>query len=291
MSEKQTYCPNCFTKYKVSVAQLTVARGMVCCAKCSTNFNALTHLVVEKEPSSSTPSTPPSNLDNKNSQSSEMTAETFMADQQPEQHLLDIFDRKVENSNIDLKTYLNNLNYFSTDPIGTYPALNWSEKSEQEKKQRSALSYVLWGAVNLCLVSLLIFQFFWFNPKILNNSPVFSALFNSACQAFNCSVMEQNYHLISTNKVKIKQISKKETQFTGELINYHSKSLALPIIKVNLKDNGEIISTYSFRSSEYLIDSLTGIQRIPQNSPFKFKFSLPVERKSFDTYSLEIIRP
>lgn len=291
MSEKQTYCPNCFTKYKVSVAQLTVARGMVCCAKCSTNFNALTHLVVEKEQSSSTPSTPPSNLDNKNSQSSEMTAETFMADQQPEQHLLDIFDRKVENSNIDLKTYLNNLNYFSTDPIGTYPALNWSEKSEQEKKERSALSYVLWGAVNLCLVSLLIFQFFWFNPKILNNSPVFSALFNSTCQAFNCSVMEQNYHLISTNKVKVKQISKQKTQFTGELINYHSKSLALPIIKVNLKDNGEIISTYSFQSSEYLIDSLTGIQRIPQNSPFKFKFSLPVERKSFDTYSLEIIRP
>ena len=290
MSEKQTYCPNCFTKYKVSVAQLTVASGMVCCAKCSTNFNALTHLVVEKEQSSSTTSTPSSNLDNKKPQSNETSAATFMADQHPEQHLLDIFDRKVENSNIDLKTYLNNLNYFSTDPIGTYPALNWSEKSEQEDK-KSSWNYVLWGVVNLCLISLLIFQFFWFNPKILNNSPVFSALFNTACQTFKCSAMEQNYRLISTNKVKIKKISKKETQFTGELINYHSKSLALPIIKVNLKDNGEIISSYSFQPSEYLIDSLTGIQRIPQNSPFKFKFSLPVERKSFDTYSLEIIRP
>ncbi|WP_407304270.1 DUF3426 domain-containing protein [Acinetobacter sp.] len=293
MSEKQTYCPNCSTKYKVSVAQLTVARGMVCCAKCSTNFNALTHLVVEKEQSTSTTSTSTShsNLANKNSQPSEMTAETFMADQHPQQHLLDIFDRKVENSNIDLKTYLNNLNYFSTDPIGTYPALNWSEKSEQEKKQRSTLSYVLWGTVNLGLMSLLIFQFFWFNPKILNNSPIFSALFNTACQAFHCSLIEDNYHLISTNKVKIKQISRKETQFTGELINYHSKSLALPILKVNLKANGEIISSYSFQPSEYLIDSLTGIKRIPQNSPFKFKFRLPVERKSFDTYSLEIIRP
>lgn len=290
MSEKQTYCPNCFTKYKVSVAQLTVARGMVCCAKCSTNFNALTHLVVEKDQSSSTTSTSSSNFDDKNPQFNETSAETLMAGQPPKQHLLDIFDRKVENSNIDLKTYLNNLNYFSTDPIGTYPALNWSEKSEQEN-QKSSWNYVLWGVVNLCLISLLIFQFFWFNPKILNNSPVFSALFNTACQAFNCSVMEQNYRLISTNKVKIKQISKKETQFTGELINYHSKSLALPIIKVNLKDNGEIISSYSFQPSEYLIDSLTGIQRIPQNSPFKFKFSLPVERKSFDTYSLEIIRP
>ena len=144
MSEKQTYCPNCFTKYKVSVAQLTVARGMVCCAKCSTNFNALTHLVVEKEPSSS-PSTPPSNLDNKNSQSSEMSAETFMADQQPEQHLLDIFDRKVENSNIDLKTYLNNLNYFSTDPIGTYPALNWSEKIRTREETKKCLELCFMG--------------------------------------------------------------------------------------------------------------------------------------------------
>ncbi len=287
MSEKQTYCPNCFTKYKVSVAQLTVARGMVCCAKCSTNFNALTHLVVDKEESCSTTlPTPSAN----STQAIEITEEALVDDQQPEQHLLAIFDRKVENSNIDLKTYLNNLNYFSTEPIGNYPALNWSEKSEQENKY-GAWHYMLWIVVNICLIGLLIFQFFWFNPKLLNNSPAFSAVFNTACQAFKCSMPDQNYRLISTNKVKLKQIAKKETQFTGELINYHSKSLALPIIKVNLKNNGEIISSYSLKPSEYLIDSLAGIQRIPKNSPFKFKFKLPVARKSFDTYSLEIISP
>lgn len=286
MSEKQTYCPNCFTKYKVSVAQLTVARGMVCCAKCSTNFNALTHLVVDKEEACSTTLSIPSASP---TQAIEIT-EPLIDAPQSEQHLLDIFDRKVENSNIDLKTYLNNLNYFSTEPIGNYPALNWADKSEQETKS-NAWHYVLWIVVNICLISLLVFQFFWFNPKILNNSPAASALFNTVCQAFNCSMLDQNYRLISTNKVKLKQISKKETQFTGELINYHSKSLALPIIKVNLKDNGEIISSYSLQPSEYLISSLAGIHRIPQNSPFKFKFSLPVSRKSFDTYSLEIISP
>ncbi|CAB1212449.1 DUF3426 domain-containing protein [Acinetobacter bouvetii] len=291
MSEKQTYCPNCLTKYKVSVAQLTVARGMVCCAKCSTNFNALTHLVAEKErTTSTTQSTSTLNPSNAIATSSQFHTEALIAGHQQEQHLLNIFDRKVENSNIDLKTYLNNLNYFSTDPIGNYPALNWSEKSEQEKKY-SAWHYVTWGAINVCLISLLIFQIFWFNPKILNNSPLISALFNNVCQTFKCSIMEENYRLISTNKVKVKQISKKETQFTGELINYHSKSLALPNIRVDLKSNGEIISTYSFAPSDYLVASLNGIQRIPQNSPFKFKFSLPVERKSFDTYSLEIIRP
>ena len=99
MSEKQTYCPNCFTKYKVSVAQLTVARGMVCCAKCSTNFNALTHLVVDKEePCSTTLSIPSASP----TQAIEIT-EPLIDAPQSEQHLLDIFDRKVENSNIDLK--------------------------------------------------------------------------------------------------------------------------------------------------------------------------------------------
>ena len=146
MSEKQTYCPNCFTKYKVSVAQLTVARGMVCCAKCSTNFNALTHLVVDKEePCSTTLSIPSASP----TQAIEIK-EPLIDAPQSEQHLLDIFDRKVENSNIDLKTYLNNLNYFSTEPIGNYPALNWADKSEQESKS-NAWHYVLWIVVNICL--------------------------------------------------------------------------------------------------------------------------------------------
>ena len=212
MSEKQTYCPNCLTRYKVSVAQLTVARGMVCCAKCATNFNALTYLITKKEETSPYP---PSALDptQKTSLSKTLLKEQFNTKQQSEQHLLDIFDRKVKNSNIDLKTYLNNLNYFSTEPIGNYPALNWSEKAEQEKTY-GARHYVIWGAINVCLASLLISQFFWSNPKILNNSPVFSALFNTACQAFNCSVMEEHYRLISTNKLKVKQVSKQETQFS-----------------------------------------------------------------------------
>lgn len=49
--------------------------------------------------------------------------------------LLDLFEDKVENSNIDLKAYLNNLNYFSTEPIGNFPALNWSEKADTESKR------------------------------------------------------------------------------------------------------------------------------------------------------------
>ena len=68
------------------------------------------------------------------------------------QHILDIFQRKVEHSNIDLKTYLNNLNYFSTEPIGNIPAMNLSAPDlENEKKQGNGY-YLLWAIINLLLV-------------------------------------------------------------------------------------------------------------------------------------------
>jgi hypothetical protein len=62
-------------------------------------------------------------------------------------------------------------------------------------------------------------------------------------------------------------------------------------LRVHLKDQGVVLATYNLKPQEYLIESLVKIQRIPQNSPFKFEFVLPVDRKDFDNYSLEIIRP
>lgn len=58
------------------------------------------------------------------------------------QHILDIFQRKVEHSNIDLKTYLNNLNYFSTEPIGNIPAMKLSAPDlESEKSMAMVTTY------------------------------------------------------------------------------------------------------------------------------------------------------
>ncbi len=34
-------------------------------------------------------------------------------------------------------------------------------------------------------------------------------------------------------------------QFSGELINFHDRSLALPILRINLKHRGEVIATYN----------------------------------------------
>ena len=284
MSDKQTKCPECQTVYKVSVAQLTVAQGMVCCPKCDNTFNALSHLVFAF----------PQNKNSVTSQLHHIQNRSFMqatAELAQPQHILDIFQRKVEHSNIDLKTYLNNLNYFSTEPIGNIPAMKLSAPDLESEKKHGNGYYLLWGIINLLLIGLLIFQILWFNPKFLNSSPALNSVFTQVCQFFNCSSLEERYSLISANRVKVKRVDRMNTQFTGELINYYDKSLALPNIKVTLKEKQQTLFTYVYSPQEYLVESLSSIQRIPKNSPFKFDILVPMSRNDFDTYTLEIIKP
>ncbi len=284
MSDKQTKCPKCQSVYKVTVAQLTVAQGMVCCPKCDNTFNALSHLVFAY----------PQNKNSVTSQLNHIQNHSFVqatAELAQTQHILDIFQRKAEHSNIDLKTYLNNLNYFSTEPIGNIPAMNLSAPDlESEKKQGNGY-YLLWGSINFLLIGLLIFQILLFNPKFLNNSPALNSVFTQVCQFFNCNNFEERFSLVSANRVKVKRVDSVNTQFTGELINYYDKSLALPNIKITLKEKQQTLSTYVYSPQEYLIESLSRIQRIPQNTPFKFDIVVPVSRNDFDNYTLEIIKP
>lgn len=287
MSDKQTSCPTCSTTYKVTVTQLTVAQGMVCCPKCSTSFNALMHLMQsnenEVEPASSPTS---SHAPNIQSVTEIPSTYTQMDYRQP----LEIFHRKVENSNIDLKTYLNNLNYFSTDPIGQLPAVNWNETIETAPR-RSKWYYATWTIINLSFILLLTFQFFWFNPQHLKHSALMSSAFNAICEQVSCSHLAEHYDLIITNKVKVRSPSAGSSRFTGELINHYDRSLLTPRLLVKLKKDGQVTATYTLNPNQYLLESYVSIQRIPTNSPFKFEFTLPVSKKDFDTYHLEAIRP
>jgi len=98
---------------------------------------------------------------------------------------LSIFDQKIENSNIDLLTYLNNLNYFNTEPVTALPNLNLSEDAlliehEPNTKQHGWLYYSLWGIGNIVLILVFAFQILWFNPKLMHESPALNRIFNYA---------------------------------------------------------------------------------------------------------------
>lgn len=286
MSEKQTRCPNCSSIYKVTVTQLTVAQGMVCCPKCTAEFNALLHLI---QPKVSSPE------DKLAHDANAQQNKSLISDNRNEMHLLDIFNRKIENSNITLRTYLNNLNSFNNEPVTNFPTLNLSSDrnngTQGSSQGRSIQYYAAWSLVNFCLIFVLIFQVLWFNPNYLQRSPLLNAVFINTCNLFNCQTIDQRYTYIEVEQIKVRRLTSETTQFSGVLINHYENGLELPLIKVSLIKDGVVKSSSIQAPSEYLIESLSGITRIPTDSPYKFKFTLNVERNSFDTQKIEVIRP
>lgn len=263
MSEKQTRCPKCSTVYKVTLSQLSVAQGMVCCPKCVINFNALTNLL--ESPSNETiPATT-----NRSLFSSIQPDSTFAEKQM---QILSIFDQKIENSNIDLLTYLNNLNYFNTEPVTALPNLNLSEDAllideEAADKQHGWLYYTLWGIGNIVLILVFAFQILWFNPKLMHDSPVLNKIFNTACTVVTCKMRDRQYKNLNFEKITLRRAEQNSTRFSGILINQNKHSILLPSIQVVLKDNNDVvISNTTLKPDEYLVDSLKTIQRIPSNS-------------------------
>lgn len=287
MSEKQTRCPKCSTVYKVTPSQLSVAQGMVCCPKCVINFNALTNLL-----NTETNETIPTQTNR--SLFSSIQPDSSFAEKQMQ--ILSIFDQKIENSNIDLLTYLNNLNYFNTEPVTALPNLNLSEDAllvdhEPTSKQHGWLYYSLWGIGNIVLILVFAFQILWFNPKLMHESPALNRIFNYACGVLTCKILDEQYKYLSFEKVKVKRYSKNETMFSGVLINHHKDSVLIPSIRLILKDKGETVTDITLKPQDYLVDSLKPIQRIPSDSPFKFEFTVEKSKNSFDNYSLEIVQP
>ncbi len=286
MAEKQTICPNCASTYKVSVTQLTVAQGMVCCPKCDHNFNALLHLQKKIETESD----------------SEYTFDFFEEPQDDfsdrislETSIFDIYKRKVENSNIDLKTYLNNLNYFNNEPVTNIPSLNLSQGKHdhhnQDASHRSTLYYVMWSLINIALFSVLLFQILWFNPKLVDRYPFINSIFTQTCAVLHCDTIDQRYKKVQVSDLNVKAVDQKQTQFTGVITNQYTKSLELPNLKLILNSDDVVVDTLVLTPREYLIESLQGINRIPQNSPYPFKFVIKHPRNSFDQYELVIIHP
>ena len=272
MSEKQTRCPKCTTVYKVTPSQLSVAQGMVCCPKCVINFNALTNLL-------ETETIEPIQPTNNRALFSSVEPNSTFAEKHTQ--ILSIFDQKIENSNIDLLTYLNNLNYFNTEPVTALPNLNLSEENfivhpePTNEKQHGWLYYTLWGLGNISLILIFAFQILWFNPKLMHDSPVLNRMFSSVCTLLTCETVKDQYKFLSFEKVRVKKVAKDQTRFSGVLINRHENSVMIPTIKIVLKEQGETISYITLKPQDYLVDSLKSIQRIPSNSPFKFEFTIP----------------
>lgn len=174
MNPKYTQCPSCKTIYTVGVTQLTIAHGMVNCPRCETDFSALSHLV-ELGTAKNWTAHNNFSLDNEH-----------LADQ-PTQRELAIFTAKVEQSNLNLRSYLNSLGVHNPLNAAQSDTLQVPELMlSKDQKHSHWRYYVLWGAVNIVLMLLLLLQIAWFNPNILHESAVLMRLFQHLCAGVDC---------------------------------------------------------------------------------------------------------
>lgn len=289
MSDKHTQCPDCETTYKVSVIQLTVAQGMVCCPKCLNSFNALTYLVHSTHiPQTIAAASYYQDL----SQNLSVKKSTLPSLENP---IDTIFSWKPKNSNIDLRIYLNNLAQFNHHPISNTPLLNLSsnthEYSQHKSRKKTLLYYLIWPASNIICLSILLFQILWFNPNLNERYPLLNALFSKTCAILHCDTTNQHYYQIKIEDLTVQHNTHDSILFSGVLINHYKKSLELPKIQVKFRKNRIETATYVILPHQYLNPSLSGIRRIPKESPYPFKFTIPNFHQPYDHYHLEIIHP
>lgn len=137
---------------------------------------------------------------------------------------------------------------------------------------------------------LLLFQIIWFNPSIIERYPVLNSFFNRSCAVLRCQNIDQRYQQIIIKDLSIEPNLYNQTIFTGEIVSHYPNSLKLPLLKiVFIKDNQKISQT--FVSSEYLIESLHGITRIPTEQPYPFKLVLPHRYDAAERYQIYLIHP
>lgn len=285
MPEKHTLCPECKTIYKVSVTQLTVAQGMVCCPRCDTTFNALLHLISTEQLPVQTEA---------EVQITEVDTHSIAKLRPLETTVLDIFDSKTENSNIDLRNYLNSVNQFNHDQVNNIPSMHLStitRASDRNKGKGSTLHYISWGIINTSLILILAFQILWFNPSLLDRSPVLNMIFTQTCALLNCDTIDHRYSQMNIQQLKIVQVGETQTRFSGLLTNNYKKSLALPLIRVSLLAQDKVVYTETISADRYITDTLNGINRIPSERPYRFQFTLNIPHNSFDNHKIEIHHP
>ena len=218
MNNKQTLCPNCHSLYRVTVPQLTVAQGMVCCPKCKEHFNALLHL------HQSNISLPTDQIPRHHEQ------RAFFNRSKPAQNDsiagLDILARTVDHSNLDLHHYLNNLNYYHRNNVYYFPAPSLSQSREmafQRKKRPQFAYYLMWGVINLSLLLLFFFQILWFNPQLLEQSKVFNAFLLSKIRELSSLNIQVNYGLFRISFLNISRLDLKVRIFFSSSFSSISK--------------------------------------------------------------------
>lgn len=267
MQHIKVLCPKCKTQYFVSIMQLTVATGKVCCCKCTAEFNAYEH------------------LSSSNIHLKHKPIEKSFQEHQVCVQTSKIFEAKANNSNIDLQTYLNSSQNIQPEVlVDARPSL--SRTAQNPKKTPAWLTAILF-VTNTLFILICLSQFIVYST---NNYPQYNFLgkiFKQKCHERYCAYQQA----VEVKVLHIESHAPHMTTITGVVINHSDHAQQLPIIKLIMNKTKIRNKHYQFLSSEYLPYFFKHHTQIKPKQTLDFRVDLLEVDKNVHSIQVQGIRP
>ena len=212
----QTECPNCHTLFRVTEAQLDMAKGMVRCGFCKEVFNARA--------------------------ANELTDN----DKQPS-----IIEESGHEDNLQkgaghADNELNPASLYSSDEFD----------APGQARSYSTAATVAWSLAILALIASLVAEYIWFNQPELLQHQRFKPLTAKLCELTNCAHLQKRdpslIEMISRN-VYTHPNEKNALMVSTTLVNHAPYAQPYPDIQIDFSNvRGKLVASRRFHPEEYL---------------------------------------
>ena len=285
MSDIQIQCPQCKTRYLVSPIQLSLSQGHVCCTACLFEFNAYQTLQVKE-------------MDVPHPSLSVLDHEESLPDPTqdiPHNAALEIFDRKIEASNIDLRTYLNNSQYFYLDrtplpeflPESSLTAIQASSKPILQGSNRW-ISLIL-IILNTALLLLIISQILIYNDPnngLTNRFPWFKQAYHSICSLAHCRT--EHINNLESTVIQAQKDANNQLTLNGKITNTGQTIQNFPVLNITVNSSDIDQQNLIFMPEQYIPSQLIHQVYIQPNQEFSFHLTLPIETPDLQSVQLSL---
>lgn len=265
MQHIKVLCPKCQTQYFVSIMQLTVATGKVCCCKCTAEFNAYEHLSS-------------ANIHLKHKPTEKSFKESHVAVQTSK-----IFEAKATNSNIDLQTYLNSSQTVQPETLIETPP----SPAHQSTKKTPTWLTVLLVTTNTSIIVLCLLQLVLYNTNNYPQYAFFKTLFKQECHEAHCLYQKQ----IEVKVLDTESHAPHVMTVIGVITNHSNDVQSLPMIKLIMNETKIRSKQYQFLPSEYLPYFFKHHTTIKPNETLDFRIDLLETDKNLHSIQVQSIRP
>ncbi len=221
-----TQCPDCQTRFRLPLDQVTHSRGEVFCGKCRAQFNALEHLIIKAGSRRDRPTL----TDQLQEEAGEICASTTDSARAP------LRDPQIKGKRYELKQAV---------------------EAPHKRRRRSFGATLLSLAITILLIIVLGLQYLVVQREALSRNRYFRPLLTTICPHVGCTVPpRRSLALLAVidNHIETHPQYPEALLISAELTNRGSFEQDYPIVELIMTDmQQQVVASRRFRPAEYLL--------------------------------------